>query len=538
MGLERQIGVFDPSASLEHATSLRPAVWVDDPSLTALDYAFDRPLSGFSSCGLTGVNSAVFPAVYRRWVPVLEGYCAEGTLQGTALSILHNYSGHYSGSSWAFSGLTDGTDLFLRTEPRRKLLARVVADICEKVFLHELRTDFACYEPGETAEISVRVSNNGRRPVSRRISLRVAGNELVAKSLDLAPGSTETVMVSVAVDGLEADYCRVEAVLSEGERRADVMRSAFCIRSPEVLVSGPVVAWKDNYLTVDGRPTFLMGTNQTGMMYFSDNENPAIWARDFAQMAQNSVHILRILHFSPYSKGGYEGRPTNQPLDLRERPGAAGAADGCHRATGTEAQGRRLPHRSRLDGNGADRRGAGGAADWNAFWSGRYRDVPGIFYDVQNEPRWVWKTGRRGGSVERVPQGPLRTGRSPPRSVEQAATGGAASRRPLGMGSNDWDDVRAADLKRFETELLNRWVKANVDGLRRGDPKPRSAWGICPVCRRRTRFSAFSTRTFPTCTTTAGSTASPRASSSSTAGFWARGSRWGSSGPRRPMTPG
>ena len=476
-----QIGVFDPSSSLEHTTSLRPAVWVDDPALTALEYTFDRPVSGFSSCGLTGVNSAVFPAVYRRWVPVLEGYSAEGTLQGTALSILHNYSGHYSGSSWAFSGLTDGTDLFLGAESRRKLLARVVADICEKVFLHELKTDFACYEPGETAGISVRVSNNGRRPASRRISLRVAGNEVLSRALDLPPRSTETVTVGVAVDVLEADYCPIEAVLSEGERRADVMRSALCIRSPEVLASGPVVAWKDNYLTVDGRPTFLMGTNQTGMMYFSDNENPAIWDRDLAHMAQNSVHILRTLHFSPYSKGGYEGRPTNQPLDLRERP------ERLVRQMDAIVQ---LAQKHRVAifltvhdwmGTVLTEEELAAQADWNAFWAGRYRDVPGIFYDVQNEPsvsvedrpdvvalwneflteRYATDEALREAWSKQPPEAPLPD-------------------VPLGKGSNDWDDVRAADLKRFETELLNRWVKANVDGLRRGDPDAPICVGYLP----------------------------------------------------------
>ena len=40
-----------------------------------------------------------------------------GALRGTALSLIHNFAGVYSGSSWAFSGLTSGDDLFLNPNP-------------------------------------------------------------------------------------------------------------------------------------------------------------------------------------------------------------------------------------------------------------------------------------------------------------------------------------------------------------------------------------------------------------------------------------
>jgi hypothetical protein len=120
-------------------------------------------------------------------------------------------------------------------------------------------------------------------------------------------------------------------------------------------------------------------------------------------------------------------------------------------------------------------------ADWNRFWAARYKDVPGIFYDVQNEPavkvpdradvvalwnRWLKE---RYGSDEALRAAWVR---NPPEA--------SLPNVPLGKRSEEWDDVRSADLKRLEAELLNRWVKANVDGIKAGDPDALSCVGYLP----------------------------------------------------------
>ena len=454
-------------------------------------------MSGFSACGLTGLNGAVFPPVYRRWIPVLNAFsCGPDNLAGhrgpdnlvwhalgTALAIMHNYAGEFKGASWAFSGLTSATDIFLADPARRHLLIRVLRDITERAFLHELATDLACYEAGETAKITVRVSNHGDARAIRTISIKVGDGAILQRDLLLKPGETQTVEATVPVDELiqDYDYVPLVAMLSEGDRIADRMESAFCIRNEAVLASGPKIGWADNYMTVDGRPTFLIGTNQTGMMYFSANENPAIWDRDFRSMAQHNFHIMRILHFSPFSKGGYEGKPTNKPLDLAQRPKKlVRQMDAIMQL----AQKHRVAIFLSLHdwmGTVLTDEELQAQADWNRFWSERYKDVPGIFYDVQNEPsvraldrpdvlalwnrflqeRYETDEALRAAWTKSPPEAPL-------------------PNVPLGPTTDDWDDARAADRKRFETELLNRWVKANVEGIRAGDPDALVCVGYLP----------------------------------------------------------
>ncbi|MEI6503928.1 MAG: hypothetical protein WCP21_23195, partial [Armatimonadota bacterium] len=253
------------------------------------------------------------------------------------------------------------------------------------------------------------------------------------------------------------------------------------VRRPAVLRAGPKLAWRDNTLTVEGRSTFLVGSNQTGMMYYSPHEGPLVWDRDFTNMATHNFRLLRILHFSPFSKGGYEGRPTTNPLDLRERPeklvrqmDAIVQLAQKHRVAIFLSLHDWMPV-------GLTEEQLAAQADWNKFWAGRYRDVPGILYDIQNEPSvdvpdrpdlvalWNEFLKAQYGSDEA-----LRAAwrEHPPQA--------ALPNVPLGQLSEDWNDTRAADRRRFTVTVLERWVRANVEGLRAGDPEALVTVGYLP----------------------------------------------------------
>jgi len=473
-----QIGVFDPQFHLEHVARLHATSGFGEQGRA---HPTDGPVQGFSACGLTGANSPVFPPVYRRWIPVLEAVDAGGALRGTALSLVHNFAGEYPRSGWAFSGLTSGQDLFVGSPEGRTLLARVLAELTQKVFLHSLTTDLACYEVGETARISVQATNNGLEAAQREVVLRIGGREIVRRRLDLAEGTTESVEAETPIADLEGDPVRIEARLVGDGARTDVLTNALCIRREAVLKSGPQVAWEGNYLTIDGKPSFLIGTNQTGMMYFSPDENPQTWDRDFAAMEAHGFHIWRILHFSPFSAKGYEGQGGHTSLDLALRPQRLVRQMD---AVVQLAQKHRVAIFLSLHdwlGTCLTDEELAAQADWNRFWAERYRDVPGIFFDIQNEPGvaaedrpdivalWNAFLQERYGSDEAL-QAAWEV--NPPEA--------ALPNVPLGSLTDDWRDVRSADRKRFETVLLNRWVKANVDGIRAGDPDAPICVGYLP----------------------------------------------------------
>ena len=478
-----QIGVFDPSFTLLEAALLLPAsFWAEDPRWQALRYSSEEPLTGFSACGLTGRNNPVLPPVYRRWIPVLNAFDSTGKiLRGTALALMVNHSGPFLGSSWAFSGITSGADLFLGSPERRELLADIVDRLTRRVFLHDLASDLASYRRGETAHLRVRASNHGREALPVTVKLSILGREIATASLSLSPGKTEEIQGHAPVDGLLKDHAPFSAALLKGGKIIDRMDSALCVWDERVVAGGPHLAWKDNYMEVDGRAAFLVGTNQTGMMFYSAGESPAVWDRDFRTMAEHNIHLLRILHFSPFSEGGYDGRPTLDPLGLRHRPEKL-----CRQMDAIVQLAQK--HRVSIFLSLHDWMGVGltdeqlaAQADWNRFWVERYRGVPGIIYDVQNEPsvdvpgrpdilalwnRWLKE---RYGTDEALRAA---WSRSPPQAPLPDV--------PLEPGTNEWEDVRSADRKRFETEILNRWVKANVDGIKAGDSNALACVGYLP----------------------------------------------------------
>lgn len=476
-----QIPVFDPQFPLAPATQLRPAEGLSS-EYEGLRYQLAKPAEGYSACALLGANSAVFPPVYRRWIPLLQAYAPDGeTHTGTALSLIHNYAGAFPKSSWAISGLTSNTALFTGAEPRERLLARVLQDLTQKVFLHDLQTDLASYEPGETVHLSLQVANHGRWAAARTLVVSAGGKDLLRRQLELAPGTTEAVTLELPVSAVEGDLVHVSARLDEGQRQADMLETAYCVRSPAVLQSGPKLGWRDNALTVEGRSTFLIGTNQTGMMYYSPHEGPLVWDRDFANMAAHNFHLLRILHFSPFSKGGYEGRPSNNPLDLAQRPeklvrqmDAIVQLAQKHRVAIFLALHDWMPL-------GLTDEQLAAQADWSKFWVARYRDVPGIIYDIQNEPSvdtpdrpdivalWNAFLQAEYGTDEAL-RAAWRV--HPPEA--------ALPNVPLGPSSDDWDDARAADRRRFTVTVLERWAKANVEGIRAGDPDALVTVGYLP----------------------------------------------------------
>jgi len=474
-----QIGVFDPSFLLEDAVQIKATGVFARPGVS---WRASKPLRGFSASGLIGDNNPVFPPVYRRWIPVLEVTDAKGNRRGTALSILHNFAGVYKGSSWAFSGITSGEPLLLGGADRERLLAQVMERIVRKVYLHSLRTDLACYERGEKAAISVEVVNFGTHPAGGRVVMKVSARTVSRRTFTLQPGERHTFSEVVDTGKLRGDFHLVQAELWQNEGLVDTVESAFCLRDEAVIASGPRVGWNDNYLTIDGKPAILVGTNQTGMMFFSTNENPAVWERDFRLMAQHNIRILRILHFSPFAREGYKGVGHHSALDLLPPPP------------------QRLQRQMDAIVQLAQKHGIvillslhdwlgvvlgdeelQAQREWNRFWAERYRNVPGILYDIQNEPsveipdtplvRRLWNDWlkARYGSDEALRE----AWRAQPPEAPLPHV-------PLGSRTDRWDDVRTADLKRFETELLNRWVQANVEGVKAGDPDALVCVGYLP----------------------------------------------------------
>jgi len=480
-----QIGVFDPSYELGQVARLAAA---PGQSLAPPGLKLSGDFKGFAASGLVGSNSPVFPDIWARWIPLVNAYDAFGRLRGSAGSLMYHYAGPYAQSAWAFFGVTNH-DLFAPSAPTemKELLVNTIEALIRKTFLHELKTDLACYRQGEQVKFSVQISNFGPHPRKVQVLLRVRGKEggpsdfKGSHQAAFDPGTAATLTWTWKPKRFASDFYHVTAEMQEGKTSLDRMETGFVVWDPQVVASGFPVRLKGNYLRHGTSPEFLIGTNQTGMMFYSAHENPLVWDRDFKKMRDFGLSTLRILHFSPFAAKGYEGQGGHSSQDLKNRPTRLirqldAIVQLCQKY-------KIILFLSLHDWIGVELSDEDLAAqrDWNAFWARRYADVPGILYDVQNEPSV---------SLSNIPDlKRLWNNYLKERYGSEAALREAwrhdPPEKPLGeidveAGGSLWDDIKSFDANYFKVLTLNRWVKANIEGLKEGSPKHQTTVGYLP----------------------------------------------------------
>jgi len=472
-----QIGAFDPSYPLERAAF---ACGSESGLVFPVNLKIDGPFEGYAASGVVGYNQA-------RWVSLLDARDRYGRLRGSIGALLRNYAGAYARSSWAFFGVTN-RDLFASGNPEMEQgFVRLVKLMLADTYLHNLETDRACYNRGETVKIAVRVSNFGRHAREVTVGFDVQSNEPAARGRDaagigipalqakpagkptpaevtrtLAPGETAIIQTEWTVTASDANFYRVTTILSLDGRPEDRVETGFCITDDRAIASGPAVVLKGNYLEAGGARRFLLGTDTYGNMFGSAAQNPLTWARDLAGMRDNGIAVYENLQFYP---GSF---PTPYVADERTARQA--------RAMVQLAQQLRLIYVPGLL-IGYDTAATNGLlkqeAEWCTAFPGMCSNAPGMIYytngdlrlDMQDTPelRELYQSllKERYGTPAALQQ--AWQAEPPIASFDQVAVASPTSR--------GWDDLRVRDWRLFEQWLVRRWLTAMHDASKAGAPE-------------------------------------------------------------------
>lgn len=481
MGLEPdQIGVFDPAYHLRYGAGFRAAPM---QSIVPRSLNGRLALEGYSACSLLGSNNPVFPEKWGRHIPLVDVMDSHGRLRGSAGSIALNYSGPYAGSSWAFFGVTN-TNLFGESGPLTPYIGGILDTLLRKCFVHSLLTGFAFYRQGESVSLSCKAVNLGKLDQRLEVRFRVydrSGAEVFASEPEraaLRPGATAAISAQYKPTVLASDLYRVVAELYQDGKLKDVVESGFVAHSSKTTSAGPKLTYKRNYFHLDDRPVLLSGTNATGAVFYSGNENPLVWDRDLACMNENGLNILRVLHFSPFMSDKPSPNAV-KPADLaleRMPPKIERQLDALvqlcqkHNIALLLTIHDWMPVELSDNELAAQRRFAKLIAE-------RYRDVPGFMIDVQNEPHIELPRQARPGEnpdITKAWNDYLR-GKYGSDNALKAAWEISPPESPLGSvpylaGTDAWEDMRTFDADYFRNVLLRRWAKANYQGAKHGNP--------------------------------------------------------------------
>lgn len=471
LGVNReQIGAFDPSYPLDRVAALQAA---PDQPITGPAKIGGR-LSGWGASALVASNNPVFPDVWGRRTPLLEAVDRLGRPVGSALSLVRHWDGPWAGSAWLLCGIKNRS--LLLDPAAQPALRRALAALLQPLYLQGVATRYACYRPGEQPRATITVRNRGDRPAKVAWRLVAFAGSTGRPALECkgevtaAPGATP---VEVPLDLPPAEpFYNLTATLSAGRTALDQAATGFCFWQPAVLAKGPALAWQANAFRVADRPLFLCGTNQTGVMFGSPLENPLVWRRDLLGMADAGLNVLRILHYSPFAMPGHTRPEADPEAGLRQLDAVVQLAQ----------QAGVIIFLSLHDWIPVELSDADLAAQraWARTLAERYRDVPGLMFDVQNEPNV---------EPEAHQEAALPLWREFLRARYGADAGLAAAWQEaaatladalLERGREEWSSVQGADFDRFRAFLLDRWAGENIAGVKEVSPGRPCTVGYLP----------------------------------------------------------
>ncbi len=483
MGLSPdQIGLFDPACRYQSAQ----IVSVLGKKLKKGD---SRPLDGYSAVSVIGNDNPVYLRVWSHTTPLVEAKTATGLTPIASLARI--YDGPFSGSAWAFFGCTN-TDI-LENPAVRSSIPEILRSLTDGIVIHDLAVHYDFYQPDEQPVATLWLGNYNAEARSIRLVLNITFRNLAGRSvthfirqtITIKPDTSRHLSWKPNIAGVApGSFCRLTAkAFSAGGVECDAESGGFVISdTAEERAKWPRFTFHDNHFSINGHPEFLVGTNLTGAVFApGDNENPLTWEHDFADMEAHGIRIVRVLHFSPFVTWLKNGR-TATATDLADP----------------------LPRRlmSKLDAliQIAAHHGIAiflSLHDWIPVTlsdaelrdeqmfvervAHRYRDAGNIIFDIQNEPSVDWSTS---SDIERLWNSYLRDKYRTDEELRQAWSI-SPPRHSLGSiqwrpGTDQWADMRTWDANHFKTVLLNRWIAANVEAIRRGGSNAPITVGFLP----------------------------------------------------------
>lgn len=184
----------------------------------------------------------------------------------------------------------------------KEFLRSLMGSLSQKISLHSLETDFACYYQGEKINFSVKLLNFGSNP--RDLTVVFFFKEKAGK---VVKKITRKVVVSAHQEQrieelwhpkrFFSDFYSLEAFLYDGKDLIDTDKNGCVIYNKTVLNGNESFTVKGTEFFVGNNKTFISGTN-----YYGSKHGELIWLRpnmlevmeDFQMMQKTGINFLRI----------------------------------------------------------------------------------------------------------------------------------------------------------------------------------------------------------------------------------------------------
>jgi len=184
----------------------------------------------------------------------------------------------------------------------KKVLENLMGYLSSKTALHSLETDYACYHQGEVVRFKVKALNYGAEDKALWINFIVkdSKNRIVyraTKKVDLLAGTENTMGDVWKPKNFPDDFYTLEAMIKDRGKFIDKEKTGFVVWNNKILK-------KEKFLRINGRD-FFIGDKKiflSGVNYYESKLGELMWLHpnmlsvkeDFEKMQKMGINFIRI----------------------------------------------------------------------------------------------------------------------------------------------------------------------------------------------------------------------------------------------------
>lgn len=261
---------------------------------------------GFSSIQPTHGN--VFP--YR--IPARDFYflkTAEDRKNGQPPIFIKSWRNPYAKESkcipkkWCLIGLKGEKHLLNpQNSYAQKTLMQIMEYLSFPVIIYELETDLAAYYQKEKVTVSIKVINNGKFQETGSVDFEFLDGEgrvvyKKNKPIKLRPMQRIILKEIWQPKEFQSTFYEVRATLKKKGIVLDKEENGFVVINKNVLERGPLIEIKENRFIINGKKSLILGVN-----YYESKLGELMWIRpnllkireDFKSMRDLGINLVRI----------------------------------------------------------------------------------------------------------------------------------------------------------------------------------------------------------------------------------------------------
>ena len=170
-----------------------------------------------------------------------------------------------------------------------------------KVMLVSCEPEYACYRQGEAVKASCTVWNHHTQKKRVMVQMTFLSGGVARyfeeKALEIMPGETVRQEIAWFPEAFDDDRYTLDVRVTDGKRLLSKAENGFVVWDDRVALSGPSVKAMGKYFRINEKPGIITGVN-----YYESNLGEMMWIkpniakldRDLSQMRDGGVNYIRI----------------------------------------------------------------------------------------------------------------------------------------------------------------------------------------------------------------------------------------------------